>query len=299
MIGFDSISSKLLLHFQNRKLPHAILLHGKKGIGKASFAKEFCLKILAEQLSHPDLLIIEKDPQRKEINIEKIRQISQFINHTSAASPYKFIIIDSACELNKSSSNALLKILEEPHQNNFIILISHNLNLVLPTIRSRCQIIRINHHSGSVFKTILQQNNVSFANEELEFISEICDNSPAEAINFGGDLLRFYQLFLRSILNQKIGEELFKKISDKNFPFEIIEKSCVFFLNRLCKTAATNELKFFFEESEVFAKLKGRFSAKNIFTIIDRSMILLNKTVPLNLDKKLSFVNVFNMICYE
>ena len=62
---------------------------------------------------HPDLKIICKEEEKKEISVNAIREIADFVNQTSANDNHKFIIIDSACELNKNASNALLKILYE------------------------------------------------------------------------------------------------------------------------------------------------------------------------------------------
>lgn len=287
LIGFNSVKSTLLSSYQNHKLPHAILLSGKKGIGKATFANEFALQITH---SNPDVLVIEKEAEKKEISVEKIRQIKDFVNHTSAISESKFIIVNSACELNKSASNALLKILEEPHPNNFLILIAHNLYRVLPTIRSRCQIVKIPDLSREDFTKIVKS--------DVDFLSEICDNSPVEAINLGAELSRFYALFLRSILNKKLSEELLKKIAEKNSSrenyFQVVEKSCEFFFNRLVKFYHNSVTKFYFEEEEVFLRLKQKFSAQKILTIYDESLILLRKTTSLHLDKKLTLINIFN-----
>jgi DNA polymerase III subunit delta' len=300
MIGFTSTKSALLTSFKNQKLHHAILLHGKKGMGKASFAREFAEEILGNKTAaHPDLLLIEKDPEKREINVDKIRKIFDFAHQTSASSPNKFIIIDSACELNKSASNALLKILEEPRPNNFLILIAHNLNRVLPTIKSRCQIVKIADLSAADFTEILQQKNLHFAPKDLQFLTEICDNSPANAINLGLDLTRFYELFLRSIYNKKLSDDLLKKVSDKNFSFEIFEKSYEFFTSRLLKNLNSSDLNFYFDEEKVFLNLRQKFAAKKIFTIADETLLILRKTVPSSLDKKLTLINIFNQICHE
>ncbi len=300
MIGFTSTKSALLSSFKNQKLHHAILLSGKKGMGKASFAREFAEEILGDKTAaHPDLFLIEKDPEKREINVDKIRKIFDFAHQTSASSPNKFIIIDSACELNKAASNALLKILEEPRPNNFLILISHNLNRVLPTIRSRCQIVKIPDLSAADFTEILQQKNLHFAPKDLQFLTEICDNSPANAINLGLELTRFYELFLRSIYNKKLSDELLKKFADKNFSFEIFEKSYEFFISRLLKNLNSSALNFYFDEEKVFLNLRQKFAAKKIFTLADETLLLLRKTVPSSLDKKLTLINIFNQLCYE
>ena len=189
MLGFEPIKSSLLSSHQNNKLHHAILLYGKKGIGKATFAKELVSEIFKDKNpNHPDLLLIEKEADKKEISVEKIRNIANFFNQTSAISKYKFIIIDAADELNKSSSNALLKILEEPQTNNFLILIAHNPNKVLATIKSRCQSVKVPDLTFENFKEILQGNNKKISNEEITILSEICGNSPAKAIEYGQDI---------------------------------------------------------------------------------------------------------------
>jgi DNA polymerase-3 subunit delta' len=295
MIGFGSTKLALLSSYQNQKLHHAILLCGKKGIGKSSFAIEFAEEILESELpSHPDLFIVKKDDDKREINVDKVRKISDFVNQTSAISPNKFIIIDSACELNKSASNALLKILEEPRPNNFLILISHNLNKVLPTIRSRCQIVKIPDLSLSDFTEILDQKKLHFSSQDLRFLAKICDNSPADAVNMGNDLTQTYELFLRSIYNKKLSLELLKKISDKNFSFVIFEKSYEFFISRLIQYLNSASFELFYDEEKVFLSIKTKYSAKKIFLIADESLDLLRKTSALSLDKKLTLINIFN-----
>lgn len=285
LLGFESVKSRLLDAYQNHKLPHAILLCGKKGVGKASFSKQFAFEITR---SNPDILIIEKEAEKRDINVDKIRSIKDFINQTAAISKEKFIIINSACELNKSAANALLKILEEPQKDNFLILVAHNLNRVLPTIRSRCQIVKINDLSRSDFAKIVK--------DDVDFLVEICDSSPATALNIGAELSRFYALFLRSIINQKLSDELLKKVADKNFDFQIVEKSCEFFFSRLSKFCLNSELKFFFEEEKVFLTLKPKLSSEKIFEISGESLSLLRKTQSLYLDRKLTLINIFNCL---
>ncbi len=300
MIGFEFIKSEIIKSYQANKLHHAILLHGKKGIGKSNFAKKIAQELTNNyKNNNPDVFVIEKDAEKKEIGIDKIRSIKDFVNQTSAVSLNKFIIIDSACELNKSSSNALLKVLEEPRPNNFLILVAHNINRVLPTLISRCHLITAPQLTRADFNQVLAQNNLNFSAQDLNFLSEICDNAPADAITFGNNLARFYELFLRSVVNKKISPELLKQIADKNFSFVIFEKLVEFFCNRLSKTKNNIAIDFYFEEEKVFLNLTRKFSAEEIFTICDESYAMLRKTTNFNLDKKLCFINFFNLICYR
>jgi DNA polymerase-3 subunit delta' len=299
LLGFQLIKSNLSGFYQNQKLPHAILLHGQKGIGKASFAADFAREILGSSNKssvHPDLLIIEKEPEKKEVTVNKSRKITEFCNQTPAISKSKFIIIDAACELNKAAANALLKILEEPQPGNFFILISHNLNHILPTIRSRCQIIRVPGLSSEDFMAILHQRNPEFTTQNLLFLKEICDNSPAEAINFGFELTEIYALFLESIAANKINEKLLNKISAKNFSFTIFEKSYEFFISRLLKSSKTSLSAFYFTEKKIFLSLQKKIVPEKIFMIADETLNLLRKAVLFNLDKKLILINIFNLL---
>lgn len=293
LIGFNQTKSNLSSLYHNKKLHHAILLHGKKGIGKASFARQLTAEILK---NNSDILLIEKEEGKKDITVEKVRKIAGFVNQTSSGNGDKFIIIDSACELNKSAANALLKILEEPHPHNFLILIAHNLNQVLPTIRSRCQALKINDPSFEDFEKIIKKNVGKFTPEEILFLAEIFDNSPAQALELGEDASRFYQLFLRSILNNKLSDELTKKIADKNFSFLIFERIFDFLISRLSKSQLGAQPKFFFEEAMVFTKILQEFSLAEIFAINDESLNILRKTANLYLDRKLCLINIFSRI---
>ncbi len=297
IIGFESTKSLLSKAYNHQKLHHAILLQGKKGIGKSSFAKEFAAEILQNKSKiNPDLLIIEKSAEKKEIGVDQIREIFNFSNQTSANSSNKFIIIDSACELNKSAANALLKILEEPKTNNFLILISHNTNRVLATIKSRCQVVKIPNLSEENFYRIIEQKNLYFSPHDSRFLFEICNQSPADLINNGKDLNRIYPLILRSILNKKLNDDLLKEVAAKSFDFSLIEKSYEFLLCRAEQSTKSSISNFFFEEEAVFKVILNKNSPSKLFFINDKIRSLLNKTNPLSLDKKLSLINAFNLM---
>lgn len=297
MIGFDGIKSTLLRQHQQNKLHHGLLFHGKKGIGKASFAKELALTILGGQnTDHPDLLIIEKEKDKKEISVNKIREIASFLNQTSAISKYKFIIVDSADELNKSSANALLKTLEEPHPNNFLILISHNPNKVMTTIKSRCHAICIADLSFENFVKIIKENAPDIADDEINVLAEICDNSPAKALQDGQALIDIYEALLNSLEHQIIDDELLKKITDKSFDFNIIIESLTFFFHRLITFLNGGTVKFYFDEKDIFLYFKNKLTLREIFDLYDNIRNSLQKNKSLNLDRKLTFINIFNQL---
>ncbi|MDT2736294.1 DNA polymerase III subunit delta' [Enterococcus pseudoavium] len=143
--------------FEHGRLAHAYLFEGDQGTGKAELALWFtkhlfcldlqagmpcekcnnCLRITSRE--HPDVVEIEPDGQS--IKVDQIRALQSELAKTGFESAKKVVIIHQAEKMNVSSANSLLKFLEEPPTNFMIILETQSLGKILPTIRSRCQII--------------------------------------------------------------------------------------------------------------------------------------------------------------
>lgn len=135
------------------RLPHAILLHGTKGLGKGHFASLMAQTILCEQAiacnlcrscqwfqagTHPDFQRLQPEEVGKAIKIDAVREVLVWLS--LSAERAKVLILAPAQQLNKASSNALLKSLEEPNANTTLILIAEQPASVLATLRSRCQL---------------------------------------------------------------------------------------------------------------------------------------------------------------
>lgn len=150
LYGNDEVWQNLVNEALINQVAHAYLFTGPQGIGKSTTAKEYIKYLLgaSETLAkridagnYLDLLYITKQ-DKHEIGIEMIRKTSNFFRQTPAEGYKKFVIIDSADDLNINAANALLKILEEPTKNTYIFLISHAANCLLSTIKSRCRLIK-------------------------------------------------------------------------------------------------------------------------------------------------------------
>ena len=146
-------------------LPHALLLKGRRGIGKLDFARQLARSLLCESpledgsacLSctaccwfdhdiHPDFRRIEPETDENgkkagQIAIDKIRSLSSFMGMTTHRNGYRIILIHPADAMNAHSANALLKTLEEPQGKTLFILVTHKLQQLLPTILSRCRTV--------------------------------------------------------------------------------------------------------------------------------------------------------------
>lgn len=146
----------LELKAQNR-FPHALLINGPEGIGKACFAMALANYVLCREPkagaacghcrscqltssgNHPDLYLLKPEDQGKPIKIDQIRELTSFIYSTAQQGGYRVVILDPADSMNINAANALLKMLEEPGSNTLLILLTHRLGQMLPTIKSRCQ----------------------------------------------------------------------------------------------------------------------------------------------------------------
>lgn len=170
--------------YLNKKLPQTFLIKGEKGIGKLNFAFHFVnfilsqheenkyeiksykinsnnksFKLLSENI-HPNFFLISPNENRKNIDILQIKKMQNFLNMSSFNNMPKIILINDCEYLNLSSSNALLKSLEEKYDNVFFILILDIKKTLLSTIKSRCV----------QFKFLLKNN------ERIDKINELLDN---------------------------------------------------------------------------------------------------------------------------
>lgn len=153
---------QLMAQWSQQRLPHALLICGPEGIGKrrlvAALAKKLLCQSGQESMhacgecescawfdadSHPDWRYICREEKKRFIVIDQIQKLLHFCGQTAFAGGAKVAVIDPADEMNLNSANALLKTLEEPQPGTFLLLISDRPARLLPTIRSRCQSVRL------------------------------------------------------------------------------------------------------------------------------------------------------------
>ncbi len=204
-MGFSEIagheSQKEFLRNSVRKdrVAHAYLFSGPKGIGKKLVAKGFaqlincadnrmqtgectcvsCVKI--EKGLNPDVLVFDY-PDEKTIKVDHIRDdIEHLVYLTPYENPYKVFIVDDAQRMNFNAQNAFLKTLEEPPQNSVIILLTTLTDLLMPTIRSRCQVISFQPLETKIVREILEKKKPQTSDPEL--IARMSGGSVAKALD--------------------------------------------------------------------------------------------------------------------
>ncbi len=193
LFSLDNYLLEFIELYKKKKLPTKILLSGDKGLGKSTLAFHLVNYILsfneenpyiikeskinpdnksyklAINGSNPNLLLVDTLSEKKNIDINQIRELIDNLNKSSFNNKERFIIIDNIETLNISSINALLKVLEEPPSNTYFILINND-RFILPTLKSRCVNFRISlDHKTSiaVINKILDNDIIKFINKDL------------------------------------------------------------------------------------------------------------------------------------
>jgi DNA polymerase III subunit delta' len=232
LAGHDAVERELLGLYKMSRLPHAILLTGPRGIGKATLAFRFARFVLARRTvpsgdesglaidpdsgvfrriaagGHADLLTVERgwNPQRSrlrsEITAEQTREIAGFLHLTAAEEGWRIVIVDGAEEMNRNAANALLKILEEPPHRSLLLLVSHNPGVLLPTIRSRCRRFRLEALPPGLVTALLRRYRGQVDAAEATGLSTLSGGSIGRALELadGGGLNLYHSLL--EILSQ-------------------------------------------------------------------------------------------------
>lgn len=194
LFGHGEAEAQFLQAFNTGRLPHGWLLTGPKGIGKASFAWRAARFLLAtpmaqddglfgappapgsldigddhpvvprlKALSEPGLCLIRRGPRpdgkalSDVIRVEEVRRLKSFFQMTADGNGRRVVIVDCADEMNPNAANALLKELEEPPADAVLFLIAHRPSGLLPTIRSRCRVLRFQPLAADDLRMALQQ----------------------------------------------------------------------------------------------------------------------------------------------
>src|SRR5262249_4560580 len=138
--------------------------------------------------SHADLLVVEqeydekKEEYAREIPVAQAREISQFLALTPGEGRWRVVIVDAADALNANAANAILKILEEPPPQAVLLLVSHNPGRLLPTIRSRCRMLRLKPLNDKAFAAAMEHIAPGMEAQEYATLAELSDKSPGVAL---------------------------------------------------------------------------------------------------------------------
>jgi DNA polymerase III subunit delta' len=227
LFGHREAELALLNAYRSGRIPHAWLIGGAQGIGKATLAYRMARFVLAhrdpraaavqraETLNvdasdpvarhvaagaHGGLLALERTLNEKGvlrtfIIVDQTRETISFFGSTAAVEGWRVCIVDTVDELNPNAANALLKVLEEPPQQSLFLLVSHAPARVLPTILSRCRKLLLRPlATDDVVHAAAKTANISIDDPALKEAAEASDGSVSRALTLlGGDAIKLHQ----------------------------------------------------------------------------------------------------------
>jgi DNA polymerase-3 subunit delta' len=244
--------------------------------------------------THADLLVIEpefdakKGVYKDEIQAEVAREIGGFLALTPAESEWRVVIIDAADQLNEKAANALLKSIEEPPARAFIILVCHNPQSVLPTIRSRCRNIAMQTPDLEGFGAVLRWLAPDIAFGEYDALHQLSHGSPGFAVQLATyEALTLYQTLLTRLAEASSPAEIqalaTTLASDKAPLGWRMAKHLFLTLTERAACAPTRPL--FAGEDEKLAHLRTKLGLKRLFALRERMQSLFRDTDALYLDR--------------
>jgi DNA polymerase-3 subunit delta' len=213
--GHAEAERTLLDAYRSGRIPHAWLIGGPPGIGKATLAYRMARFVLAHPnpqaaavqsatslalppdhpavrriaaQGHGDLLVLQRTigdtgKLRTRIAVDDVRRSVSFFGSSAGEGGWRVAIVDSVDELNAESANALLKVLEEPPPRALLLLISHAAGRVLPTIRSRCRVLALRPLTlDDVVRGAAEALGRDPADAELQEAAALADGSIGRAL---------------------------------------------------------------------------------------------------------------------
>lgn len=315
LVGQNAVLEDLWQAYRAGNLPHGMLFAGPRGIGKATTAFALARLIysypnaaeapaLADaQLNHVQSSLIASGAHaslkhltraakddgkgfKTGIAVDDIRKVGHFLSMSADGGLARIVIVDPADDMNANAANALLKNLEEPPKNTFMILITHQLGRLLPTIRSRCRVVRFKPLIDKDVVTLLTAR--GYSHDDASALCSLADGSVREAIihdQYGG---------------MDIANSVDQILSGKAFPFDVA--------NQLATAVSANgaDIQFgifnqlmdsrIMQAAQMMARQGNSASANAMAALQGDLQARRSKALGLNLDRSLYVSNTLRMV---
>jgi DNA polymerase-3 subunit delta' len=236
VIGQDRPIDILKGCIRKERIPHALIFTGDEGIGKRLTAMNFakalncggadsddlfsfggeseeqtpgeidacdkcpsCKKI--DSSSHPDVFIVEPEGEGGQITVSSVRQLQESLSYKPFEGKWKIAVVDNADRLNQAAANAFLQTLEEPSAQSILILVSSRPEMVLATIRSRCQRVNFTPLPFSTMTGLLDEKFSKQAGENAALLSILSGGRLGYALNENlvSDRDRSFDIFMQML----------------------------------------------------------------------------------------------------
>lgn len=203
--------------------------------------------------SHPDFRLLRRGPKTdkeekkardkgldsleehelaRNIKIDQVRKLQPLFNNQSSISEYRVVVVDAADDLERNGANALLKNLEEPPKKTVFFLISHMPDRLLPTIRSRCQLLRFDPLGEADMRAILTQSSPKMTEAEINALIVAGEGSPGRALRYAEAGLAELELLAQRIIQSGDRDNVLKNELSRKLALKAATPRYHAFLNR-------------------------------------------------------------------
>ncbi len=324
IIGHEKIQKYLIQSIIEDRIAPTYLFYGPESVGKGTTALLFAQSIICSDKnnrpcnkcencqkylnrSHPDVSIIEKSEDKKNISIEEIREKVVHRHHMSSFySKYQITIIKDADSLSLEAANSLLKTLEEPSSESLIILIAKRLEALPKTVSSRCQTIEFNIVSNNSILDYLESLDPDTNRQTLKKLAQLSSGKPGLAwklVNIADelDLIKeenqlFFEILNENIysrfnhISQMLGSSTFME-SSKDINLRI-NRWLTLLRDMLLNNYQLNGHQINSISEELFNKSGKKLTSKKISLMINE-LLEIKKMLTLNVNSRLALENFF------
>lgn len=345
VIGHGEAEAALLDAYNSGRLPHAWLISGPKGIGKATLAFRFARFVLKQAESggsetglfgtppppatldvpaddpvfarvaaggHADLFTLARSWDdrakrwRREIAIGDVRGLQPFFAMTAAEGGWRVAIVDAADEMNRNAANGLLKILEEPPKHALLLLVAHAPGSLLPTIRSRCRVLKLRPLTEDASVEVLERCLPEAPGDERVALARLAEGAPgrAVALHEAGGLELYRQIVdlvgalprLDAAKLHGFGDKLARKGEEGGWA--VFTDLLGWWLARAVRAAASgiSPAPIVPGEGQAMAALTERCGLDRSVEVWENVTGLIARADSVNLDKKQVVLNVFSLL---
>lgn len=186
------------------RMHHAWILSGRRGVGKAAFARQVARELAGGPTTgeHPDIIVLTQPPKddkeadkraegkpyetKRNIPIDEVRALQRRLTTRPTLGERRVVIVDPADDLEPNAANALLKSLEEPPAGTYFLLVAHRIGRLLPTIRSRCRILRFPAVADAAIDAVLRREAPEADQATRAAAVAASAGSPGAALDFVG-----------------------------------------------------------------------------------------------------------------
>ena len=340
LLGHEAAEKALLADFNAGRLPHAIIFAGLPGIGKATLAYRLGRFLLSQQEQgaglfgepekpsslhlkpdhpvfrrvasggHADLVVVEREFDEKkgrlkqDISAESVRKITPFLHKTAAEGGWRIVIVDGAEYLNRTSQNALLKILEEPPAKTVLMLTTTQPGAFLPTIRSRCRMVHLNPLSDITVSALLDKHSPGLALDEKSALCRLSEGSIGRALQFHQDKgVTLYKDLLTAVsslprLDLVKVHDLADKLARSEQAYDTAREILTGWCQRLARAQARGTMltDVLPGDAAIFQKISANYPPHHFLATWEKMSQLFQQTESYTLDKRQALLGSFLML---